>query len=86
MSAIHETDVNEPIQVLMTMHDNMNLLDFAGPLQVLTHAQHNFSDPGMSLGSVFLATQPQLTTHEQNPKPSTSPLSARQRTSSLPKA
>jgi len=45
MSAIHDTDSNEPIQVLMTMHDNMNLLDFAGPLQVLTHAQHNFSDP-----------------------------------------
>lgn len=47
MSAIRETDVDEPIQVLITMHDNMNLLDFAGPLQVLTHAQHNLNDPGM---------------------------------------
>ncbi|KAG9776760.1 hypothetical protein ABEF95_009137 [Exophiala dermatitidis] len=45
MSAIRETDVDEPIQVLITMHDNMNLLDFAGPLQVLTHAQHNLNDP-----------------------------------------
>lgn len=48
MSAIQDTDTNEPIQVLMTMHDNMNLLDFAGPLEVLTRAQHNFSNPGMS--------------------------------------
>jgi len=45
MSAIRENDVNEPIQVLMTMHENMDLLDFAGPLEVLTHAQHNISDP-----------------------------------------
>ncbi|KIW57794.1 hypothetical protein PV05_02353 [Exophiala xenobiotica] len=44
MSAIRE-DVNEPIQVLMTMHDNMNLLDFAGPLEVLNHAQHDLNNP-----------------------------------------
>ncbi|EXJ93579.1 hypothetical protein A1O1_01971 [Capronia coronata CBS 617.96] len=45
MSAIRETDVDEPIQVLITMHENMNLLDFAGPLEVLTRAQHNFDNP-----------------------------------------
>jgi len=44
MSAIRE-DVNEPIQVLMTMHENMNLLDFAGPLEVLNHAQHDLNNP-----------------------------------------
>ncbi len=45
MSAIR-SDENEPIQVLFTMHDNMNLLDFAGPLEVLTHAQLDVSKPG----------------------------------------
>jgi len=44
MSAIR-SDENEPIQVLFTMHDNMNLLDFAGPLEVLSHAQHDFNNP-----------------------------------------
>ncbi|KAK4947417.1 hypothetical protein LTR10_013785 [Elasticomyces elasticus] len=44
MSAIRE-ETNEPIQVLITMHDNMDLLDFAGPLEVLTHAQHDFNNP-----------------------------------------
>jgi hypothetical protein len=31
----------------MTMHENMNLLDFAGPLEVLNHAQHDLNNPGM---------------------------------------
>ncbi|KAJ9625942.1 uncharacterized protein PV06_01620 [Exophiala oligosperma] len=44
MSAIRE-EANEPIQVLITMHENMNLLDFAGPLEVLTHAQHDPNNP-----------------------------------------
>jgi hypothetical protein len=45
MSAIR-SDESEPIQVLITMHENMNLLDFAGPLEVLGHAQHDISNPG----------------------------------------
>jgi hypothetical protein len=45
MSAIRSEE-NEPIQVLFTMHDNMNLLDFAGPLEVLNHTQHDFNNPG----------------------------------------
>jgi hypothetical protein len=47
MSAIKE-ESNEPIQVLITMHDNMDLLDFAGPLEVLTHAQHDLNNAGES--------------------------------------
>ncbi|KIW68293.1 hypothetical protein PV04_04249 [Phialophora macrospora] len=44
MSAIR-SDESEPIQVLITMHENMNLLDFAGPLEVFTHAQHDINNP-----------------------------------------
>lgn len=44
-------DAAEPIQVLFALHDQMNLLDFAGPLEVLNHALHNVSDPGLLLVS-----------------------------------
>jgi len=45
MSAIQETeDSIEPIQVLFTMHNNMNALDFTGPLEVLTYAQYDIKD------------------------------------------
>ena len=47
MSAIRDTET-EPIQVLVVLHDGMSLLDFAGPVQVLNHAQHNINDPGRS--------------------------------------
>ncbi len=47
MSAIRESgDAAEPIQVLFTLHDQMSLLDFSGPLEVLSNALHNKSDPG----------------------------------------
>jgi len=44
MSAIQETGEDagdlEPIQVLFTMHNNMNVLDFSGPLEILNYAEH----------------------------------------------
>lgn len=46
MSAIRDNENFEPIQVLITLHDNMSLLDLAGPLQVLNHAQHDANDEG----------------------------------------
>ena len=47
MSAIQETgDVAEPVQVLVTLHDQMNLIDVAGPLEVMSKSLHNLSDPG----------------------------------------
>jgi transcriptional regulator GlxA family with amidase domain len=50
MSAIQESgDTAEPIQVLFTLHNQMSLLDFAGPLEVLNNALHNPSDPGQTL-------------------------------------
>jgi len=32
------------IRVLMALHPGMDTLDFAGPLEILSHAQHNISD------------------------------------------
>jgi len=47
MSAIAESsDAHEPIKVLFTLHDKMDAMDFVGPLEVLTHAQHNINDSG----------------------------------------
>jgi len=63
MSAIQDTEANEPIQVLITMHENMNLLDFAGPLEVLTYAQHNVNDPETKAFDVtFAAAQQEVMT------------------------
>lgn len=54
-SAIYEepTDVNangnghhEPLKVLITTHDDMNLMDLAGPLEVFSNAHHDKSNPG----------------------------------------
>ena len=48
MSAIQEAgDSMEPIQVLFTIHNNMNALGFTGPLEVLTYAQHDIKDEGL---------------------------------------
>jgi len=45
MSAIREEGAEaEPIRVLFTLHDNMNALDFVGPLEVLSSALHDVKD------------------------------------------
>jgi hypothetical protein len=41
MAAIDRTPV---IKVLFTLHAGMDAMDFIGPLEVLTHAQHNIND------------------------------------------
>ncbi|RMD40260.1 hypothetical protein DV735_g4861, partial [Chaetothyriales sp. CBS 134920] len=56
MSAIQESgDASEPIQVLVTLHDQMSLLDLAGPLEVLSLACHNVSDPESKAFDITLA-------------------------------
>jgi transcriptional regulator GlxA family with amidase domain len=35
---------DEPIDVLIALHENFDLLDLAGPLEVLTTAQHDPDD------------------------------------------
>lgn len=50
MSAIIPEDGEAPVEqikVLFTLHPGMDALDFIGPLEVLTHAQHNPKDSGM---------------------------------------
>jgi hypothetical protein len=53
-------DDQEPIDVLIALQDKFDLLDFAGPLSVLSAAAHNFSDPGMRLypAKLFLLVIP----------------------------
>ncbi|RMZ79105.1 hypothetical protein DV738_g3470, partial [Chaetothyriales sp. CBS 135597] len=56
MSAIQESgDASEPIQVLVALHDQMSLLDLAGPLEVLSLACHNVSDPDSKAFDITLA-------------------------------
>jgi hypothetical protein len=38
------TDGTPVIKVLFTLHAGMDAMDFIGPLEVLTHAQHNIND------------------------------------------
>lgn len=48
MSAITESsDAHEVINVLFTLHPGMDALDFVGPLEVLSYAQHNPNNPGI---------------------------------------
>jgi transcriptional regulator GlxA family with amidase domain len=34
----------EPIEVLFALHEKFDLMDFAGPLEVLTSAKHDIKD------------------------------------------
>ena len=36
---------DEPIEVLFALHPNFNLMDFAGPVEVLTSSLHDAKDP-----------------------------------------
>lgn len=38
----------EPIEVLIALHDKFDLLDLAGPVEVLTTALHDFKDDSKS--------------------------------------
>lgn len=46
MSAINELgDKNEPINVLFTLCEGFDTLDFTGPMELLKSARHNMKDP-----------------------------------------
>ncbi|KAK4227835.1 class I glutamine amidotransferase-like protein [Podospora fimiseda] len=52
---------DEPIDVLFALHPNFNLLDFAGPLEVLTTALHDKDDPTSKAFEVTIASgEPQV--------------------------
>ena len=42
------TDKVPTIKVLFALHPGMDALDFIGPLEVITQAQHSTGDAGMS--------------------------------------
>ncbi|KAG7287873.1 hypothetical protein NEMBOFW57_007390 [Staphylotrichum longicolle] len=46
---------DEPIEVLFALHPKFNLLDFAGPLEVLTTAQHDAQDPTSKAFEITIA-------------------------------
>lgn len=49
MSAIIPEDAEgtpEQIKVLFTMHEGLDALDLAGPLEILSNARHNIKDAG----------------------------------------
>ena len=48
MSVITESsDAHEVVNVLFTLHPGMDALDFIGPLEVLSYAQHKPNDSGI---------------------------------------
>ncbi|KAL2258684.1 hypothetical protein VTK26DRAFT_7935 [Humicola hyalothermophila] len=52
---------DEPIEVLFALHPKFNLMDFAGPLEVLTTALHDAKDPTSKAFEVTLASgEPQV--------------------------
>ncbi|KAK3902116.1 putative amidotransferase-domain-containing protein [Staphylotrichum tortipilum] len=52
---------DEPIDVLFALHPKFNLLDFAGPLEVLTSALHDAQDPTSKAFEVTIAAgEPQV--------------------------
>jgi hypothetical protein len=56
MSAVTQGgDAHEVINVLFTLHPGMDALDFCGPLEVLSYAQHNPNDSG-NMPLIFLAS------------------------------
>lgn len=44
----------EVIKVLFTLYPGFDTMDFAGPLEVLSHARHNISDPGKLRPTVLM--------------------------------
>lgn len=61
MSALREDGVGneEPIKVLFALHEGFHILDFTGPLSVLTAARHNPKDPSTEAFDVTIAAAKQ---------------------------
>ncbi|EPS38673.1 hypothetical protein H072_7565 [Dactylellina haptotyla CBS 200.50] len=53
MSAI---DDGESVKVLITLHQGFDLLDFAGPLEVLSHTKHDINDPSSDGFDITIAS------------------------------
>jgi len=46
MAAQASAPADNPIQVLIALHEKFDLMDFAGPCEVFAAAQHDPNDPG----------------------------------------
>lgn len=64
MAAKGSAVADEPVDILFALHPNFNLMDMAGPLEVLTTALHDASDKCKQRTSrvhhLFLPPSPQL--------------------------
>ena len=54
MSAIAGSE--DPIKVLITLHPGFDLLDFAGPLEVLSYTKQDINDPESNAFDVTIAS------------------------------
>jgi len=68
MSAIDDRtgEAMEPVQVLITLHPGFDMLDFAGPLEVLSIAQHDPKNKATQAFEITIAAAQQGTQSEQN--------------------
>lgn len=48
MSAL-ASDKNEPINILFTLHDGFDSLDYVGPMELLKSARHDIKNPCNSI-------------------------------------
>lgn len=46
-------DTNEPINVLFTLHDGFDSLDYVGPMEFLKSARHDIKDLCKSLNYTY---------------------------------
>jgi len=53
------------IKVLITLHAGMDTMDFAGPLEVLSHAQHDLNDSSTKAFKIAFAADNEYTVTEQ---------------------
>lgn len=67
---------DDPIEVLFALHHKFNLVDFAGPLQILTSALNDAEDASELQPFAFVAnpaTTPQTTSEQGNLSARSSP-------------
>nr|POE72785.1 protein dj-1 like [Quercus suber] len=67
MSAIHEDQdgPHDPLKVLITTHDGMDMMDLTGPMEVFSLAKHDKSQPDSKAFRILLAGAEQQVTTDQ---------------------
>ena len=57
----------EPIEVLIALHDKFELMDFTGPVETLMHALHDVKDPGMMIAPLVSPVAASRYSHHDSP-------------------